>query len=139
MSAELDALELVPPGRLRDRLVDAVVGGRKTATSRLEAMDLLDGTPPEPIGTRMRLLDSDGATAAVVEIVEVLRLPLSLVDDEVARAEGDWFADVSQWRSAHERHWGSRLAELRRRLGDDEFTIDDDVTVVVRRFRLVNP
>lgn len=82
---ELPELELVPPGRLRDTLLDAVIRGVKTATSRLEVMDLIGGMPAEAPGTRMLLRDSAGRPAAAVEITEVATAPLGEVTDRVAR------------------------------------------------------
>jgi glyoxylase-like metal-dependent hydrolase (beta-lactamase superfamily II) len=132
-------LELVPPGRLRDTLVDAVVRGVKTATSRLAVLEDLDGVRPEPAGTLLRLVDSSGGTAAIVEITRVQDLALGEVDDDIAQAEGDWFADVAQWRDAHERYWSRSVDEIRRRTGRPEWELNDESRVVVRRFVVVQP
>lgn len=136
MTKNLPPLELVPPGGLRDRLVDAVVRGAKSATSRLRIMDELQGVRVEPPGTRMRLVDSAGGTAAIVEITEVREIRLDEVDDDVAHAEGDWFADAAQWRAAHERYWTRLAADLRAR-GGSGFEFDPRSLVVVRFFRVV--
>lgn len=137
MTTDLQPLELVPPGRLRDRLIDAVLDGVKTATSRLAIMDTIAEEPPPQAGMRLRLVDSAGSTVAVVELTEVRTVPLGGVGDDVARAEGDWFTDASEWRVAHELFWGRQLDGIRRHTGDPEWSIDDDTPVVVRFFRLI--
>lgn len=131
-------LELVPPGPLRDTLVDAVVRGVKTATSRLAVLEELDGVRPEPPGTLMRLVDSTEGTAAIVSITEVQELALCEVDDEIARAEGDWLDDAVQWRHAHERYWSRFVDEIRRRTGRPEWRLEDETRVVVRRFTVTD-
>lgn len=135
----LPPFELVPPGRLRDALVDAVLRGVKTATSRLPVLDELTGTPPEPVGTRLRLLDSAGGTAAIVEIDGVREIPLAEVGDDVAHAEGDRFADAADWRAAHERYWSRYADEIRAHTGDGSWALRDDTIVVVRFFHVVEP
>lgn len=139
MITDLQPLELVPPGRLRDRLVDAVLRGVKTATSRLAVMDALDQQPQPRPGTRLRLVDSAGSTAAVVEVTHVRTVSFGLVGDDVAHAEGDWFADASEWRVAHELFWSRLVHDIRLGTGDPEWSIDDDTQVVVRFFRVVEP
>lgn len=133
----LPAFELVPPGTLRDRLNDAVLRGAKTATSRLAVMDEMAGTPAEPAGTRMRLLDSQQRTAAIVEITRAVVLPFGEVGVDVSEAEGEWLADVEEWRAAHLRYWSSRLPEIRAHLSDDGWRITEETPVVVRFFRHV--
>ncbi len=133
----LPAFELVPPGTLRDRLNDAVLRGAKTATSRLAVMDEMAGTPAEPAGTRMRLLDSRQRTAGIIEIVRVRVLPFGEVGADVSAAEGEWLAGVEEWRAAHLRYWGSRLPEIRAHLSDDGWRITEEAPVVVRFFRHV--
>lgn len=135
----LPPFELVPPGRLRDTLVDAVLRGVKTATSRLAVLDELTGTPAEPAGTLLRLLDSAGGTAAIVEIDGVCEIALAEVGDDVAHAEGDWFDDAVAWRVSHERYWSRHLDEIRAHTGDGSWALRDDTTVVVRLFHVVRP
>lgn len=135
----LPPFELVPPGRLRDALVDAVLRGVKTATSRLPVLDELSGTPAEPAGTRLRLIDSAGGTAAIVEIDEVREIALAEVGDDVAHAEGDWFDDAAAWRVAHERYWSQLVDEIRAHTGDGEWALHDGTIVVVRFFHVVDP
>ena len=137
MTEALDDLELVPPGALRDRLVSAVLRGVKTATSRLAVLDEMTGTPAEPPGTRLRLLDSAGNAVAVVEIADSRVIPLGLVGDDVAAAEGDWFENAAAWRVAHERFWTSCLDDIHAFTGDASWAIDDASPVVVRFFEVI--
>lgn len=71
---------------------------------------------------------------AVVEVtaVEVLRLG----DIGLAHAldEGEGFASVAEWRTAHEDFWHS--GPVRAAVGDPGFTVDDDTLVIAERFRV---
>lgn len=133
----LPTFELVPPGTLREKLNDAVLRGTKTATSRLVVMDRMSGTPAEPPGTQLRLLDSNGNTAAVVEITHTAVLPFGAVGTDVSEAEGEWLSDIKQWRAAHNRHWTSQQSEIRAYLSDDGWELTEDTLVVVRFFKQV--
>lgn len=130
----LPAFELIEPGTLREKLNDAVLRGTKTATSRLLVLDEMAHCPAEPAGSRMRLLDSNSATAAIIEITRTLVLTLGEVGPEVAGAEGEWFANVDQWRTAHTRYWNSKLPDIRLHLSDDEWQINEETPVIVRFF-----
>lgn len=136
MQDRLPPFELVPPGPMRDLLVDAVLRGVKTATSRLQVMDRMFGTPPEFPGTRMGLLNSSGESVATIVMRSVEQLALSEVGEGVAAAEGDWFDGVPAWRSAHERFWSSYLEAVREYVGDPHWSITDDTIVTVRFFDL---
>jgi uncharacterized protein YhfF len=124
--ADLPPFELgYPRTDLRRRLVDAVLGGEKTATAGLRSdyAPHTDEPLPEP-GRRFALLDFDDKPVAVVETTEVRIVPAGEIDLRFARDEGEGFETVDDWRRAHERFWG-------------EHDIDDDTLIVAERFRLV--
>jgi uncharacterized protein YhfF len=53
----------------------------------------------EPIpetGQRFSVLDSNGESAAVIELTEVLVIPVSAIDDEYAEEEGRGYANASE-------------------------------------------
>ena len=133
----LPAFELVPPGVLRDRLNDQVLRGLKTATSRLLVMDKMSGTERESAGTRMRLLDSSGEQAAVIEIARTVIAPFGSIGAEVSEAEGEWLAEPAEWRAAHTRYWTSLLPGIRSFLSDDGWELTDETPVIVRFFHLI--
>ena len=115
------------PGALRDQLVALILQGVKTAGAGLLAEYEEDGEPvPEP-GDRFVLVDSSDRGIAVIETVEARVVRAGDVDEEFARAEGEGFESVADWRAAHERFWGRYRAE----------PITDDTLVVCDRFRLV--
>lgn len=130
----LPRLALVPAGSLRERLIDAVLRGVKTASSR--PADLHEPWEPEPVGTRLALVDSHDRARAVVEIAEVRRLAFREADDEIARGEGDWLDKAAAWQTAHRAFWSSDrfIAEEN---GGHRLEITDDTQVVVRFFRVV--
>jgi uncharacterized protein YhfF len=72
---ELPTLELAFPGPERDSGVAAILSGRKTAlTGLLQILEVANEPVPE---TRQRfsVLDSNGESAAVIELTEVLVIP----------------------------------------------------------------
>ena len=81
---------------------------------------------PKP-GDRFVLLDSQERGVAVIESVDVRIVRAGDVDEDFARAEGEGFESVADWRAAHERFWGRYRPE----------PITDDTLVVCDRFRLV--
>lgn len=122
---------------LRRELVDLVLAGTKTATAGLMVeMELDEETVPFP-GMREAVIDADGRFVGAIETTECRVLRMADVDDAFARDEGEGFADAADWRTAHEGYFGSYLDELRTRLGDPEWALDDDTLIVCQRFRLV--
>jgi uncharacterized protein YhfF len=123
------------PGPLRDRLVDAVLRGEKTATSSLLAEWDADNAPLPTIGDRLTVVDSDDRPVAVIEVTAVDVIRLGDVRIDIARSEGEGFSSVGEWRRAHEKFWRERVlprlpAPLAKPLGDD-------TKIVVERFQLV--
>jgi uncharacterized protein YhfF len=127
------------PGELRDRLVEAILRGEKTATTGLLIEWELDGEPVPHAGERLLVVDSSPAPVAVIEIEDVRVVRLADVDIATARAEGEGFVSVREWRVAHEAFWNGYADELRSRLADASWRVTDDTPVVVERFRLVGP
>ncbi len=108
---------------LRRQLVDAVLRGEKTSTAGLLEAYEADGTTPEPAGTRAALLDYDDHPVAVIEVTEARVVPAEEIDEQFARDEGEGYESVEDWRSAHERFFGS--------------PIEAKTQIVAIRFRLV--
>jgi uncharacterized protein YhfF len=110
---------------LRRELVDAVLRGDKTATAGL-AQDHAPYTfePLPRAGDRWALLGYDDEPVAVVETTAVSVVRAVDVDVEFARAEGEGFESVADWRAAHERFWSDR-------------EITDDTLILCEYFRLV--
>ncbi|MGW2249626.1 ASCH domain-containing protein [Kitasatospora sp. NPDC001660] len=131
----LRPLEFVFPGPLRDTLVASVLGGAKTTTTGLLADYEHAGDPLPQAGERSAMLDSDGRAVAVIETTDVQVVPLAEVDLRHALDEGEGYASVAAWRSAHERFWHG--PEMRAALGDPGFTVDDTTPVVLERFRVL--
>jgi uncharacterized protein YhfF len=131
----LPPAEFAFPGPLRDRLVAAILAGRKTSTSSLLA-EYERGLEPLPrAGERSAVVDSAGAPVAVIETTEVRIERLADVDDAFAHEEGEGFADAADWRAAHERFWTSD--EFTAELGPPAIALGDGTQVVCERFRLV--
>lgn len=139
-TAEIESLpvaEFAFPGPLRDTLVGLIVTGAKTTTTGLLVEYDLDGESIGRPGDLSSVIDSDGRRVAVIELIEAQVSRLGDVDERHALDEGEGDPDVASWRAGHEQFWRSYLPELRERLGDPTFDIDDDTMVVLERFRLV--
>lgn len=135
MIADLPPFEFAFPGPLRDKLVAAVLEGTKTTTTGLRQDYEIEGEALPVAGARAAVVDSAGRRVAVIELTEVRVSRLGDVDLDHARDEGEGYDSVAAWRAAHEEYWHS--ADYREWLGDPDFTVDEDTTVVLERFRLV--
>lgn len=125
------------PGPLRDELTALALAGTKTTTAGLFAEMEVDGEALPLPGRREVLLDSDEQPIAVIETVSCRVERLADVDDRHAIDEGEGYADAAEFRVAHERFWNGYLHDVRARLGDPAFALDDDTLVVLQRFRVV--
>lgn len=130
--ASLPRAEFAFPGPLRDQLVASILDGSKTSTTGLLADYEHRREPlPEP-GNRSVVIDSNDRPVAVIEVTNVLVVPLSQVDLAHAVDEGEGYTSVAEWRAGHERFWHSE--EMRTALEDPDFTVDDRTVVVLERF-----
>lgn len=132
----LPVVEFAFPGVLQERLVGAILGGGKTATSQLLLEYEREGEPLPEVGEQQAVVDSEGRRVAVIEVTGVRVVRLAEVDLQHAVDEGEGYTSVAEWRYGHERFWHS--AEMREELGDPGFTVGDDTRVVAERFRLVH-
>ncbi len=123
------------PGRLRDKLVAAILSGEKTSSTGLLEELTRAGEPLGRPGDHELVIDSDGRGAAVIETTSVEIRRMGDVDLQFAIDEGEGFETVSAWYEAHVRFFTS--PEMRAALGDPPVEIDDDTEVVCYRFRLV--
>ncbi len=125
-------------GGLGDRLLAAVLRGEKTATSSL-AVEYLSGEPLPRVGQRLTLTDHEGRPYGIVETTRVAIIPLHLVGDDIARDEGEGFADAAQWRRDHIAFWADVADLVRADAGDPDWQLRDSEPVVVHLFRLLEP
>ena len=123
-------------GGLGDRLLEAVLAGRKRATSSL-AVEYRSGEPLPRVGERLTLVDHDGKEFGTIETTAVRVIPLDEVGDDVAEAEGEGYRDASDWRRGHERFWEAALDLIRADAGDPDWVLRDAEPVVVHWFRLL--
>ncbi|KAA8817497.1 ASCH domain-containing protein [Bifidobacterium callitrichos] len=130
--ANLPKAEFMMPGPERDRLVDLILDGTKTATTSL----LIDyqecGDPLPKVGDQSMLVDSDecGVAVLVTTAVDVVRL--ADVTDRHAIDEGEGNTTADEWRRVHEAFWDSQ--NYRAEFTDHDFPIDDDTPVVLEHF-----
>jgi uncharacterized protein YhfF len=131
----MEAVRFAFSGPERDRLVDAVLQGRKTASSSLLAEWLLDDQELPAVGDRREVLDSSDNAVAVIETTAVEVIRLGDVDLALAHDEGEGFESVRDWREAHERFWTEDvMPRLPKGMAGP---LTDDARIVVVRFRVV--
>ncbi len=134
-AAGLPTAEFAFPGRLRDRLVAAILDGSKTSTTGLALEYEREDERLPQVGDRSVLVDSEGRAVAVLEVTSVRVVRLAEVDLSHARDEGEGHQTVAQWRDGHESFWHS--SQMRAALGNPELTVDDATLVVLERFHVV--
>jgi uncharacterized protein YhfF len=140
LRADLTSLNMwgfADPGPLRDELTAAALAGAKTTTASLLAEFEMDDAELPKEGQRDVLVDSAGRPVAVVETISCRISRLADVDDQHAIDEGEGYADAAEFRVAHEGYWNSYIDQVRSKLGDPTFALDDDTPVVLERFRIV--
>jgi uncharacterized protein YhfF len=123
---------------LGDRLLAAVLAGEKTATSSL-AVEYLSGERLPQVGQRLALVDHAGQRHGMVETTRVRIIPLHLVGNDVAKDEGEGFADASEWLQAHVAFWAEVGDLVRSEIGDPDWTLREAEPVVVHWFQLLEP
>jgi uncharacterized protein YhfF len=132
----VEAVRFAFPGPERDRLVDAVLKGEKTASSSLLAEWLLDDQELPAVGDRREVLDSADSPVAVIETTAVDVIRLGDVDLALAHDEGEGFESVAEWRQAHEHFWAEEvIPRLPKSMAGP---LNDDAKIVVVRFRLAS-
>jgi uncharacterized protein YhfF len=83
-------------------------------------------------------VDHEGGVHGVAETTRVTIVPLHLVGDDVARDEGEGFADAADWRRAHVAFW-TRVKDLvRADAGDPSWELREAEPIVVEWFRLLD-
>ncbi|MHB1252482.1 MAG: ASCH domain-containing protein [Acidimicrobiales bacterium] len=133
--SELPRSEFAFPGSLRDRLVSAILDGRKVTTASLVLEYEIKHETLPCLGQRSIVVDSNNQPVCVIETVEVLIVPLGEVGYQHVMDEGEGHATVSDWRKGHENFW--RNEEMTASLGGAAPILDDSTLVVLERFRVV--
>ncbi|KAG8933785.1 hypothetical protein FRC02_011204 [Tulasnella sp. 418] len=133
--SSLPRSEFAYPGPLRDKLIAAILSGKKTTTTGVMAEYTLNNEPLPKAGNMEALIDSQEDAIAVLQMVEVRSCKLKEVDLQHVIDEGEGDESVAEWRGNHERFWNSR--EFREDMHDPGFTVDDDTELVLIRFKVV--
>ena len=124
--------EFAFPGPERDRLVEAILDGRKTATTSLMAEFIHDHEPLPSSGRRTVLLNSDDQPVALLRYVSESVTRLGLVTLQHVLNEGEGYKTLTEWRKIHESFWTSE--NMLQALDDPDFTVDDQTLVVLETF-----
>jgi uncharacterized protein YhfF len=135
MPDDISKAEFAFPGPLRDRLVEAIMNGTKSATTSILVEYSIGDEPLPAVGAMQAVVDSDDAVVAIIETLGVDIVRLADVGIGHARDEGEGHDSVASWRSGHEAFWHS--VEFREFACDPNFTVNDDTLVVMERFRVI--
>lgn len=114
--------------RLADELLDAVLAGRKTATSTA-LVEFGEEEPVPQVGDLSILLDGEGHPRALIRTTSVVTIPFGEVDEEFAAAEGEDDGSLASWRREHRAYWARVLGR----------EVEDGLAVVCERFELRYP
>ena len=133
--SELPISEFAFPGPLRDRLIRAILDGRKVTTTSLVLEYEVEREPIPREGQVSMVVDSNSQPVCVIETVEVRIVPLGQVDYGHVVDEGEGHASVADWRAGHEGFW--RGQEMIESLKNSTLVLDDATLVVLERFRVV--
>jgi len=109
--------------------VAAILRGEKTATAGLLSDFEADGERLQEVGERFLVIDEQDREVAIIETTEVRVMTIAEVDLAFAHDEGEGFASVADWRTAHERFWLSYAPA--------GWQPTDATQIVCERFRLV--
>lgn len=91
---------------MRSRLNQLVLSGQKRATAGLWRQDYeSEGEVLDELGEHQVLLDNDDKPAAVVVVDRVEVHRFLEVPWEFARAEGEGFQSISDWREGHRAYY----------------------------------
>jgi len=128
--AHPDAFAFGDSPALANELAALVQVGRKRATASLPVEFRSLGLPLPAAGDVSIVTRADGTPVAIIELVEVRRVPFQIVDAEFAADEGEGDGTLAWWQNAHRRYFSRVCA----RLGG---TFDETTPVICQRFRLV--
>lgn len=123
-------------GPLRDKLVTAILEGKKQSSTSLLIEYVLEHEALTEVGQLSVVLDSANTAVAVLRQTETKVCRLADVTLEHCIAEGEGYATIAAWRTSHEAFWNS--PEFLAELGLSDCHISDDTKVVCDRFELVS-
>ena len=117
---------------LAEELLALVMSGRKTATAELVEQYRADGEDLPAVGDLCVVTRADGTPAAILRTTEIRIAPLSSVDRDFARDDGEGDRSLESWREGHERYF-------RRSCDSLGIAFSAELDVVFERFDRVWP
>jgi len=127
-----DAWGLGDHPQLMDELLALVLKGKKTAATTLVKEMELEGWPEPRVGEYNIILDGSGRPQAIIRTVRVRRARFCEVDEEHAWCEGEDDQTLESYRREH-------VAYYRRRGKALGFTFDENMEVILERFKVIYP
>lgn len=114
-----------------ERLVAAIVAGRKTATCepKIWAEDPDSDEELAAVGERVMVLSKRGRHLCTIEITESYEVPFGRVEDKLVRSEDH--ADLTRFREVHRKAWSRDLKR-------EGHPLTDDTVLLAQHFRLVS-
>jgi uncharacterized protein YhfF len=113
-------------------LAQLVIGGRKTATGSLAAVNAIKPDEAPVLGGFSIVTDHDGAPMCVIKTTEITDVPFLDVDASFAHDEGEGDQSLEWWRRAHQAYFQNEAAEL-------GLEFNERSLVCCERFKLLFP
>lgn len=119
-----------------ERLIRAILAGRKTAAISLAREWELEGGTPS-LGMRLPIRDQDGRRWADVEVTRVVVLPFGQIDPDVVKAESAGTSTLEEWRADQRSFYDGCRDETAVLLGEPGWRLTDDEPMTIVWFTLV--
>ena len=114
-----------------DGLAQLVIQGKKTATTSGYIFYELENEPLPITGLYNIILDGNDMPVAITRNVDVQIMPMNMVTEVHAQAEGEGDLSFEYWWNVHREFFTKELATL-------NMDFSDDMLVVCERFELVD-
>jgi uncharacterized protein YhfF len=115
---------------MQDNLAALVVAGTKRATCALARWYGDDGEALPSVGDHWMVINGHDQPVAIVRVTEVSITPISEIDAQFARDEGEGDRSYSWWKAEHDRFW-------RHEAEREGFVYSDEMDAVCTRFTKV--
>ena len=116
-------------GAIPDELAQLVIDEKKTATCSGHVFYELENEPLPKIDEYSIILNSEEQPVAIIKIVDVSIVPMNVVSEEFAVAEGE--GPYEDWKSAHVEFFTNELQEI-------GLEFSEDMLLVCERFKLID-
>lgn len=120
-----------PFGANPDHLAQLVIDGVKTATCSALILYELENEPIPSVEEYSVILNSKDQPLAIIKTVDVKIMPMNVVPEDFAIAEGEGDKTYRYWKEVHEEFFTEELANI-------GLEFSEDMMLVCERFELID-